>query len=254
MIFVDPREGSKTLAEPLRKRGLEVVDDEQFDADIQFTGRGEGGRPVSIGVEYKKLSELLTSLRTERLQGYQLPTMRCLRDDGKPKYDFAYLLIEGEFVYDSKGLLMRRSGRSSFKPMGGRMLLGELFKRIHVLHLLGGLNPMFTRSQRDSVRWLEALYHTWTDTDLDKHKSHLAIYSPPPLVPMSPFVTHLVGGKYPGVGAAVARAAEKHFNKSLKRAINAPASEWAAIETVDANGKSKKFGLSHATKLVKEFN
>lgn len=254
MLFVDPREGSKELAKPLRLRGLEIVDDEQIDADIEFEGRGESGELVKIGIEVKKLSDLIASLRTQRLQGVQLPRMRGAQEGAKPKYDFAYLLVlYDELVYDARGTLMRRAGRRQFRPIAGHMTVSEMFKRVNVLHLQGGLNPMWCRSQRDAIRWIEALYHTWTDVDLDKHKSHLGIYNPPPLVPLSKFQTHLLGGHYPGVGKVVAAAAEKRFKGSMKAAVNATVTDWAALETKDSKGRSKRFGSKHAQALVEAF-
>lgn len=254
MLWVDPREGSAELAKPLRQRGLEVVDDEQIDADVQFTGRGEKGETVEVGIEVKKLSDLVASLQTQRMQGVQLPRMRGVQADGKARYDFAYLLIiENELVYDARGMLMRRSGRNRFRPMNGHMTISELYKRINVLHLQGGLNPMWCSKQRDAIRWIEALYHTFTDTDLDKHKSHLGIYSPPPLVPLSAFQTHLIGGRYPGVGKVVAAAAEKKFKGSIRKAIMASADEWASLETKDEKGHARRFGAKHAQSLVEAF-
>lgn len=250
MVFVDPRDGSCDLAEPLRKLGLEVIDDEQIPADVMFTGRGLGGAPVEIGIEYKKLSELIQSLRTERLQGYQLPTMRAKQADGRARFDHAYLLVQGERVFDARGMLLKRTSKRTFRPLPGHMTLGELYKRTHVMHLRGGLNPAFVDTRADAARWIEALYRVWTDKDLDKHRSHLGIYNPEPLEPMSGFQRRMIG--FPGVGPKLAEAAERKF-KTIRRAVNASPAEWAELTTEDDRGKTRKFGMAHARKLEEAF-
>lgn len=255
MIFVDPREGSKNLVDPLRARGFEIDDSTELPADLYFVGKGIKGVPVEIGIEYKTIPDLVQSLRTERLQGHQLLEMRGVSEDQpKPAFDFCYLLVEGEPIYDRTGMLMRRAGRRSFKPLG--MTVNELFKRLNTLHLNGGLNWILMRTQADSVRWIEALYQSWTDDDLDKHTSHIAIYTPPTLLKPTQFEQTI--RTLPGVGGRVAKAAAKVFrspvpgeNKpSIRVAINANEDRWAAIETEDDKGKTRKFGLSNAIKLV----
>lgn len=248
MIWVDPRDGSKELVIPLRAIGIEVVDDEWLPGgDLKFIGRGEGGSPVTIGIEHKQIADLVSSIRSERLQGHQLLEMRGAKEGALPLYDFAYLLIEGEVLYDARGTLMRRTGRGTYKPMNGKMTINELYKRLNVLHLCGGLNYIFMKTQRESIKWIEALYQTWTYQDFDEHKSHLAIYNPPTLIPPSEF-ERVVSG-LPGVGRKIAKAAEVRFS-TIRRALNARTEEWAELVTVDKYGKTRKFGRKAAEKLM----
>lgn len=209
-------------------------------ADLAFTGRGEGGKPVEIGVEFKKLSELIGSLRTERLQGEQLPSMR-------KHYDLCWLIIEGEQIFGPDGRLLRRTGRRLFRPLP--MSVGELRKRILVLHICWGLNPIFTQNRRDTLKWIEALYRTWTDTDQDQHKSHLGIYQPPTPEPVSEF-RQIVIKHLPGIGFKASEAVEAKFKGSLKRAWNASAGEWASIEIRDTVGKTRKLGPVKAERIM----
>src|SRR4051812_5465590 len=107
MLLVDPRAGSVNLIEPLRAQGLEVVETHLESGDVGFIGRGEGGVPVHIGVEYKTLSDCISSMRTGRLEGHQLLGMRA----DPPLYDFAYLLIEGTPLVQNGQLMERRFKR-----------------------------------------------------------------------------------------------------------------------------------------------
>lgn len=225
MLLVDDRAGSKELLKPLVAMGLPAISTSLPSADLAFEGRGEGGRPVLIGIEYKKLGELVGSLRTQRLQGHQLEKMR-------DTYEFSYLLVEGEVLYDASGRLQRRAGRRDVNPLPGAMGISELLKRLHVLHLRGGLNLLWASRSSDSLQHIAALYRVWTDCDVDQHKSHIAIYQAPSLVRISPFRQSLVGMKLPQVGIKTSKAVEAYFGGSLRRALLAPEAEWAKIEGI----------------------
>ncbi len=241
MIFVDYRQGSHELVAPLQALGLPVEETTLEFGDVAFEGRGEGGKPVSIGIEFKKLGELVQALRTQRLQGYQLKGMR-------KAFDYSYLFVEGELLYDTKGGLLRRKGKGRvFTPLAGQMSVAEIWKRIYVLHLRGGLNPVWTVNRGDTLQAISALYHTWVDTDLDAHKSHLGIYNAPSLVPISEFRRAV--SAWPSVGYRTSLAIEKQFGGSLKRAVNASVGTWANIQTVDDKGKARKIGMKVALQI-----
>jgi len=71
---IDKRDGSDYLCEPLKQLGLRRISTSPF-ADLAFTGRGNDDAPIEVGIEFKKLDDLVTSLRSGRLQGHQLPGM-----------------------------------------------------------------------------------------------------------------------------------------------------------------------------------
>ena len=223
MLLVDTRAGSCELLQPLRKMGLPVEEGVNIPADIAFEGRGEGGISVNIGIEYKKLPELVQSLRTQRLQGHQLIKMR-------DNFEFCYLLVEGELHYDTKGMLQKRSGRYEFRALPGRMSVSELYKRLCVLHLRGGLNYIFVKTRTDSLQWISAVYRAWTDCNLDQHQSHIAIYQAPTLAAISEFRGFF--SRIAGLGIRKTLPVEKHFQGSIRRAVNAPRSEWLKIDGI----------------------
>ena len=222
MLLVDYRAGSDELREPLRKMGL-PAESGDIPADIAFEGRGEKGAPVMVGIEFKKLGELVQSMRTQRLQGYQLLKMR-------EHFQFCYLLVEGELRYDTKGQLLKRVGRQDFKRLSGAMGVSELLKRLCVLQLCGGLHTIWARTRVDSLHWISALYRTWTDCDLDQHKSHIAIYQAPTLAPVSEFRAFM--SRIDGISLRKSLAIEKHFGGSIRRAVNAPKAEWLRIDGI----------------------
>lgn len=241
MIFVDYRSGSAELAEPLQRKGLDVEITTLEFGDVAFEGRGEKGAPVTIGIEFKKLRELIQALRTQRLQGYQAVGMR-------PMFDFSYLFVEGELIYDRRGTLQRRKSSGRVVEMEGAMNVSEMFKRIFVLHLRGGMNPLFLSNRKDTIQAITDLYRTWTDQDLDKHKSHIAIYNPPSIIPISKerhtFCT------FPHIGRKASAAVDEHFNGDIGKATNASVDEWAAIQVVDDKGRGRRLGLKVAQDIV----
>jgi ERCC4-type nuclease len=249
VLRIDYREGSKQLAVALERAGLPVYRDAHgaldqlpagpkgCSADVRFQGRGDNGEPIEIGIEHKTVEDLVQSLRTNRLNN-QAHDMRML-------YRWSWLVVEGPLVYNAKGMLMRRSGVQSFKPMG--MQVDEMFKRVTVLHLCGGLNPVWFPTRRDTVRWIGALYHALTDKDLDDHTSHLGLYQPAAAMHVSQFRQTMQ--TLPGVGAQVAQAAERKWGK-IVRAVNAPILDWCELTTVARDGKKRKVGYSTAQKLL----
>ena len=243
LFAVDYRRGSQELIAPLEALGYDVAETTLPYGDVAFTGKGEQGKSVEVGVEFKKLEELVQALKTERLQGHQLLGMHHA-------YDFRYLLIEGELLYDRKGHLLKRVGRREFKPIPG-MGVYELLKRVHVLWLRGGLMPIWTPNRRHTLMQLDVLHKVWTDKALDEHTSHLAIYQPPALVQISQFRQTV--STLPGIGLRVSLAVEKYFKRegraSLRRAFNGDLNTWAAVEIVDKKGKTRKLGHKIAERI-----
>ena len=223
MILLDPAVGSRELLKPLQSLGLDVQL-ASIDADIAFEGRGIGGKAVTIGVEFKKIGELVQSLRTGRLQGHQLLKMQkgC---------DFRWLLCEGPIIANKQGYLARKIGRgpNALSRIGGHMTITEFYKRLLVLQVCGGLTPTFTQTRQQSLKWIEALYRTWTDVDLDQHKSHIAIYEPPHLVSPTQFARTIF--TLPGIGHDKVARAESKF-KSLRTAFNAGEGDWASLDGI----------------------
>ena len=242
MILVDYRQGSQELVSPLAALGLPVDETTLDFGDVAFEGRGAAGAHVNVGIEFKKLGELIGSLRSERLQGHQLPGMCAM-------YDYRYLLVEGELHYNRQGTLVQTSKfrRGEPAPMPGNMTIGELVKRLHVLQMCAGMTTIWSRSRKETLLQIQLLYRVWTDTALDEHKSHLGDYTPPSTVPLSPFRS--VIQKFPNVGRAVSAAAQSEF-RSIYRAVNATTEEWAELQLADKHGKLKRFGTKNAESVM----
>lgn len=231
MLFVDMRDGSNALLPALKKAGLpaEPANPQLAFGDLFFMGRGIKGAPVSIGIEHKTIGDLVNSLRTCRLQGHQLPGMKAALVGEKPLYDFAYLVIEGEILYDKAGRLLRRKGRRDFTPMEGGFTLNELIKRVNVMHMCGGLNPVWSVDRNFTIQWIGATYQCWTNKSLSDHTSHLAIYEPPTIVPLT--LLQRMAALLPGIGYKKAKVVGRYFHTPLEMA-KASEKDWLKIEGI----------------------
>ena len=245
VVLIDSRVGSKDLAEPLRKLGLEVEVTTLDFADVAFEGRGEHNAPVDIGIELKIVPDLISSLRSGRLSGHQLPGLT----GPKSVYEYAWLLIEGQWRADRHGMLIKWKREDGWKKLHGSMRLGELQKTLLTLELQGGLHVHRSDRRVGTLRFITSLYHWFTDKALDQHRSHLAIHTPHSFIPISPF--RQVVAQLPGVGIKTSRAVEQCFEGSLTRAVNASVEEWAGVTTKDEKGRERRLGMKVAERIVK---
>lgn len=237
MILVDFREDSKNKAgekrglwDDLKKTSLPIEQAKLEFGDLMFIGNGPEGE-VTVGIEFKKIRDLLQSIRTGRYQGHQLLGMQS--------YDFRYLLVEGDYRSNEQGLVTLRAGHSVWKPAPGRMASAELDKTLIGLPLRAGTLVWRTGNRADTVAWITHLYRNWTDKPWDAHTSHVAIYRPPTLVPISDYRTTV--STFPGIGVKTSKLVERHFSGNLRKTVTAPIHEWGRIEGI---------GLKTAERIV----
>ncbi len=249
MILVDSRAGSDELVKPLAKLGLPVEETTLDYGDIAFLGRGEKGKQVFVGIEHKKMPDLVQSLTSGRLQGHQLPGMLDM-------YDRSWLVVEGEWQHTPDGTVHMWKAKGRTKRLKGAPPAVELEKQILTLELRGGFRVRHCPTRRDTLRFIFALYRWWTDKDMDEHKSHLAIHAPDidRRDPNSDFVNSIA--MIPGIGLQRAKAVESvcfdvdKGEGSFRKLHQLTASEWAALQTEDTNGKLRRIGDSTARKIM----
>lgn len=248
MILVDKREGSRQLIDPLSHAGLEVSETILPYGDLTFTGLGEGGVPVQIGIEFKTINEIVGSTREGRFTGVQLPGLT-----GEEKvYDYAWLLVEGRWAHNRHGRVIvpkRRRGRAETWEALHGISAAELESRINTYHFNGGCDVRFSNDRRDTVRFIAAQYRWWTDKSLDHHVSHLQIHRPQSFRRLSKFREAVMS--WPGVGYKVSKAAEEAFHGSLVEAATANMDQWATLTTIDDKGNQRRFGMKAAEAVVR---
>lgn len=245
MLLVDDRAGSQDLIKPLLALGLPVESTRLDFGDLMFLGRGEKGADIAVGIEHKKVADLVQSLNNARLQGHQLPGMLT-------NYDRSWLVVEGDWHHDATGRVTMFAGKGSKRPLRGAPPAMELEKRLICLETRGGFRVRHCPARRDSIRFIAALYRYWTDKDLDQHRSHLALHAPDMdrtlAIPISDF--RRIAAAVPGIGYRTSQAVEQHFDGSFRRMMLAGEKEWAEITTTDDKGKTRRLGVSRARTIL----
>ncbi len=237
MIFVDKAVGSASLIPLLREKGLVVEPAHLEWADVEFVGKGVKDEQVLIGIEMKRLSELTGDW--ERLAGEQVPKMTF-------NYAHRYLVYEGEWQQNKKGVLFQRTGRMSFKPLHGDANASRLRKKLLTLEMCAGMHVHHVSGHGrkgswsvEAVRYIHDLYRWWTDDNLEEHSSHIVMYEPLHHY-STPSILRRAAAVLPGIGITRSKAVEDHF-KSIRAMVNASEKQWMEIEGV---------GIKLARKLV----
>lgn len=248
LIFIDRRTGSKEFLKPLQDVGIPASITELNAGDIAFIGRGPNDTEITIGLEFKTLGDLISSIRSGRLADPQLPGLRSM-------YEYSWLVVEGQWRHDDQGQIVTYKGQQGWAPIRGGMKAAELEKHVLTFELCGGLHTRFTNTRKDTIRFFCTLYRWWTDIAQDKHTSHLALQNLPSIVQLSDFRQAIC--KWPGVGLRTSKAIEDRFRGldgygSITDAVMASSDQWAEIQILDDQGKSRRFGEKAARK-VKEF-
>lgn len=226
MLQVSHATGSIELLVPLQAAGLPAERAILEFADFCWEGRGPNRTHVLVGVELKNVADLIGSLRSKRLPGHQLPGLI-------DTYDHCWLVIQGHWRVGADGMVQvpnKRGRKPAWVKAHGSMTGQELQKELLTLELCGGLRIRHTLDQTETVQLLGALYRWWTDSAFDQHRSHLAIYHPPPRMPVSDF--RFAVSAWPQIGYEKSKLIEQHFGGSLRRAALATQAEWTAIPGV----------------------
>src|SRR3990170_3568798 len=84
---IDTRAGSNELIDPLSNLGVPVESGILASGDIEILGNGPNGTPLLVGIEYKKIPDLIACVRSGRFADQ----LRGMRDT----YLISWLLIEG---------------------------------------------------------------------------------------------------------------------------------------------------------------
>lgn len=244
MIFVDDRTGSKHLLQPLRSLGLDAQLTRLDFGDVSFEGKGPNGTMLTIGVELKRLTDLISSIRTGRLSGHQLPGL--IGPQGA--YDYAWLVVEGYWRTNQYDQIALYHGRvRGWQVVPGRMTASELEKRLLTYELCGRLHVRLTNRSEETTHFISSLYRWWTDKAMDAHIGHLDHHRVGGVVPLSDFRQAVIA--WPGVGRAVSLSAELTF-RSIRRAATGSVDAWANLATLDTKGNARRFGIAAAERLV----
>lgn len=251
MIIVDDRIGSADLGPQLRKLGVDTTIARLEFGDLAFEGKGAENTTVQIGVELKKVPDLLQSLREGRLTGRQLPGMM---DETKGLYDYGWLLIEGGITINAKnGEIGIKTAWGKRSTNFGTWTYAELQKRLFTLEQQWDVRTVWCADRAETLRWLVTLYRWWTDRALDGHASALQTHRPMGWLKVSPFREAVM--RWPHIGPKLSKTVEDAFDGNLRTAANAGIDQWAALTVGDVRtGTSRRLGMKAASNIVDFLN
>jgi len=228
-LIVDRRAGSKDLYAPLlqaRIKPLELGD--LTYGDIHIQGNGPGGCPWNIGIEHKKIPDMIQSIDTGRLVGHQLPGML-------DSFNETWIVLEGEWRVGSHGEIMVRRERGWSSLSGGRSqssMASTLLGFLITVQTRLGVKVWHSTTQEMTVAFLSALNRWWTAKEYDEHRSHLAFDTSSSLTLISkPSLVRRVAKELPGIGWERSGTVARHFGSVIDLAT-ATETEWAEIEGI----------------------
>lgn len=225
---VDTRAGSGPLIPLLQRRGVKGVEPATLlYGDIAIDGNGPEGMPVAIGVEYKKLPDLLQCIDNGRLVGHQLPGMLDV-------YNVVWLLVEGIWRERLDGLIEVPRGQiwQPIKTGTGNAMAASLQGFLMTMEQKVGIKVMRTGTTGQSVDWLYHLNRWWTGKDWEAHRAHLAFDNSQALALISrPSLVRRVAKELPGVGMGRSGPVARTFTSVVDMAM-ATVEEWEAIEGI----------------------
>lgn len=173
-IWVDPRIGSRELLPYFSPYGVTVELEKLEFGDVMFQGNGPSGVEF-IGIERKIITDLIQSMRSNRLSGHQL---RGLLET----YQHVELVVEGVFRCGTSGELEINYGRDwrAFRlGRGGRpMMFAEMSHYLMTLENVCGVKVVCTANQVQTVAHIVSVYRWYNDKEWDQHNSHDKIYVP----------------------------------------------------------------------------
>lgn len=239
-VIVDRRGGSVELIPALSKK-VPVIEDTLDAGDFAFEGWCADGRKL-VGIERKKLSDMLDCIMTGRFSGHQLIGM-------VDTYASRHLILEGKYRADKDTGVLQNWAHTKQNPKGCWMSCqkgSRLFFYKDLSHFLmtiamkTGTQIWRTNDEHETVQ-LVADLHSWFEKPWDAHRSHLAIHSP--IVARvsgfkKPPMRRMIAKELPAIGwdrsSSVAHGTEKnpsHFETTWDM-VHASVTDWEKIEGI----------------------
>ena len=227
MLLIDPREGSRNLIDPLSRMGVPVRVETLEYGDAAFAGNGPEDSTLSIGIEYKSLSDLLQSWQTGRYLGHQLPGMLSA-------YSIVYLLVEGSTAVDVDDQIRELSGRNRWEVSRSSTKYSNLVGWLESLRHLYGVHVLTSANLLTSCVQVASTYRWW-QKKYEDHGTGVTIHTREDLKRglVKPTLVMKMAAQFRGVGSEKLLDIESKF-ESVKQMVNAEASEW---QTIDGIGK-----------------
>lgn len=223
--------GSREFERRLTRLGLPVRVRYLSSADFAFYGNGPSGL-VRVGIERKKVQEMVGEHSRKRFTGRQLPRM-------SKRYGYRFLIVEGRIKVDDRGgslmegrdITSRRQQEMTLWHEAGwgrsPTTYENYLKRELTTRLKAAMQVVYTGSEVETGYALHAIYR-WFQKAWSEHRSSYALDT---LVEVDEQILDERSwfrdmlAKMPGVSWKRSRRVANYF-RSLDEACSASAAEW----------------------------
>ena len=229
MILVDDRTGSRELLPIISRSGTTAKLTRLAFGDAAFIGNGPASAPVFVGIERKTLRDLINSITSGRLSGYQVPGMTCC-------YRYSYLIVEGIWKTSPYSGLIEIYRGGKWKPLSsgpGAIMAREVWNYLNTLSIMADIRFFTTRSPAETVSVIKSLYGWWNDKKFDQHYAHLTMKrgERTGTILRRPSLLCRVAAELPGIGHLRAKNAEQEFESIMDMAV-AGEDRWIRVKNV----------------------
>src|SRR5579859_2836538 len=166
MILIDRRVGSVELAPYIRNLGIPVTVDTLEYGDACFEGKGPQGN-IMIGVERKRISDILNCIDDGRYAGFQQPGM--MEDFHK-----RILIIEGVWKPSPEGYLLEYQNGIFRHPTGRPILYDKLFSFLLSVWEIAGTPYLRSGTIAETAYDIVCIYKYFMK-EWDNHTSQFAV-------------------------------------------------------------------------------
>ncbi len=229
MILVDDRVGSIELLPELSRLGYHVQSQRLDAGDFSFPGEGPNG-PCLIGIERKRLGDLVQSLKSGRLVGHQAIQMR-------QQYDYCYLLIEGVYRVNEYNQVEIPIGRSRWSSIsrgrGSFLLYSDLSKWLTGFELGSGFFLRRSAHLQESALLIGSLADYWSKP-WDEHRTMNQFHSGQVLRGVgleAPSLVRRVAKELDGIGWEKSKAVEAVFGTVMDM-VDGGVKDWMKVEGI----------------------
>lgn len=175
MIYIDDRIGSAELLPVFQSHHIRPTCQLKrlSAADFCFSGNGPSGYCM-IGVERKRLRDMLNSIRTGRFSGEQLPKLL-------DQYEYCYLIVEGYWKTDqATGTLLERYGKTWYpvylsNDNKSPFAALELQYFLNTIRIHTGVCVLYSHNEHDTVDQTTGLWKYYAKP-WQRHHEHLALH------------------------------------------------------------------------------
>lgn len=255
MIQIDDRIGSAEMAPLLRQLGVEVELTRMAFGDVAFMGWAQNGTPVSVGLELKKLDDVIACIESGRFAGHQLPGLI-------QSYDHIWLLVCGSWYgRRADGVLLTKRinhrGQEYWVEAGGgrrRWMARDLESWLISMEILGGIRVHRVEDWQEGAQWIKTVANWFSRDD---HKSHKVLFQGKHLYPdqallAKPTLARRIAAELPLVAEKRSADVARTFHSPtiaeyLHRIADADPKEWRRVPGIGPGIAKRIHHALHAT-------